>query len=85
MYIHLQDNFCSSYGIAFFYELNITAFDSNCLSCSDESNCVVRFSNLTGRTDEFVVSVRADNEFGNSDRVVYPATIGMLMLFIVFT
>ena len=42
------------------------------------------FNNLSERTDEFVISVRADNEFGTSDVVVYPATIGMLMLFIVY-
>ena len=85
MYILLQDNFCSIYGITFLYEVNITAFDSNRLSCSNESNCVTSFSNLTGRTDEFVVSVRADNEFGISDKVVCPTIIGMLILFIVFT
>ena len=82
--MYIQDNFCPSYGISFIYEVNITAFDSNRLSCGDELKCITSFYNLTGRIEEFTVSIKAGNELGFSKLVVYPTIIGRLILFIVY-
>ena len=79
-----QDNFCPSYGITFIYEVNITSLNSNRSSCADDLSCSTSFNSLTGMVEEFGVSIKAENEFGSSDLVVYPTTIGMLViLFIV--
>ena len=56
--------------------MNITAFDSNDLNC-DNKLCITTFNNLTERIEEFAVSIKAENEFGSSDLVIYPFSIGM--------
>ena len=82
---YTQDNFCPSYGITFIYEVNTTSLHSNRLSCADDLSCTTTFNNLTGMVEEFVVSIKAQNEYGSGDLVVYPTTIGMLIYYSLLT
>ena len=84
--LHIQqDNFCPSYGITFIYEVNITSLRSNRLYCTDDLSCTTSFNNLTGMVEEFVVSIKAQNEYGSGDLLVYPTTIGMLIYYSLLT
>ena len=65
--------------------MNITSLRSNRLSCADDLSCTTTFNNLTGMVEEFVVSIKVENEFGSSDLVVYPTTIGMLVYYSLLT
>ena len=72
----MQDGFCPSFRSSSSYEVNLTANDPitvDHLNCGEV--CMITFNNLTIRTTGLEVSIKAENQLGTSDIVVYPVVI----------
>ena len=75
---HTQDITCPSYGMSLDYEVNLIAYDSITVNHSKcgEVLCIATFNNLIERSEQFNISIKAENEIGTSDSVYYPIIIG---------